>query len=166
MADRPDQHRLGRTPAHRQPSLEQHVRPACPGGLRSFGPSSGFSNCFFQLHKVVGRKQDDHGHARSITSSITPPTYGLLPFAWSRACCHSYGARSSARRSRIRLSQPRQQTACAEIPIASDARPRHTSRGFLLGGLRAPYSRVRRAAIMGPTSANLHNSGHPRKVGF
>ena len=28
---------------------------------------------------------------RSITSSITSPTYELLSFAWSRACCHSYG---------------------------------------------------------------------------
>jgi hypothetical protein len=33
MADRPDQHRLGGTPAHRQPSLEQHVQPGLPLGL-------------------------------------------------------------------------------------------------------------------------------------
>ena len=30
MADRPDQHRLGGTPAHCQPSLQQHVRPGLP----------------------------------------------------------------------------------------------------------------------------------------
>jgi hypothetical protein len=102
MADRPDEHRLGGTPAHRQPSFEQQVRPACPWGLRSFGPSWGFSNSSFNC-KVVGRKHDDHGHARSIlVDNITD--YGLLPFAWSRACCHSYGARSKARR---KLNTPR-----------------------------------------------------------
>src|SRR3984893_2824552 len=45
------------------------------------------------------------------------------------------------------FNAPRQQTASVEIPIASDARPRHTSRGFL------------RASSRGPASANLHNSG-------
>jgi hypothetical protein len=49
------------------------------------------------------------------------------------------------------------------IPIASDARPRHTSHGFL-GRLRTPASRVRRAAIIGPASANLHKSCHSGQV--
>jgi hypothetical protein len=33
MADRPDQHRLGGTLAHRQPSPELHIRPGLPLGL-------------------------------------------------------------------------------------------------------------------------------------
>jgi hypothetical protein len=46
---------------------------------------------------------------------------------------------------------PRQQTANAEIPIASDARPPHTSRGFLLW----------RFAYAGPRCAppHLHGAG-------
>jgi hypothetical protein len=32
------------------------------------------------------------------------------------------------------FNAPRQQTASAKIPIASDARPLHTSRGFLVWG--------------------------------
>ena len=40
MAGKLDQHRPGGTPTHRQPSPEQHIRPACPWGLRSFGPFS------------------------------------------------------------------------------------------------------------------------------
>src|ERR1700682_3242702 len=47
-----------------------------------------------------------------------------------------------------------------QIPIASDARPFHTSRGFL--HWRFAYAgpqRARRTTFMGPASANLHNSG-------
>jgi len=36
------------------------------------------------------------------------------------------------------VNAPQQQTASAEIPIASDAPLRHISRGFSLGGLRTP----------------------------
>ncbi|MGY2903689.1 hypothetical protein ACVWVY_002710 [Bradyrhizobium sp. URHC0002] len=36
------------------------------------------------------------------------------------------------------VNAPRKQTACAEIPIASDAKPPHTSRGFLPWRLRTP----------------------------
>src|SRR6266852_9307837 len=53
----------------------------------------------------------------------------------------------------------RQYAAGAEIPIASDARPLHTSRGFLPWRFAYAGPRVRRATIMGPASANLHNSG-------
>jgi hypothetical protein len=56
-----------------------------------------------------------------------------------------------------------QQTASAEIPIASsDAHPRHTSRGFLPCRFAYAGPRVRRATVVGPPSANLHNSGHSR----
>jgi hypothetical protein len=58
------------------------------------------------------------------------------------------------------LNAPRQQTASDEIPIAADARPLHTIPAVSsLGGLRTPAPGVRRAAIMGPPSANLHTSG-------
>ena len=53
----------------------------------------------------------------------------------------------------------RLQTAAAEIPIASDAPPRHTSRGFLPWRFADAGPRVRRATIMGPASENLHMSG-------
>jgi hypothetical protein len=58
------------------------------------------------------------------------------------------------------FNAPRQQTASVEIPIASDARPRHTSRGFLPWRFAYAGPGVRRATIMGPASANLHKSGH------
>src|SRR5277367_881129 len=57
------------------------------------------------------------------------------------------------------FNAPRQQTASVEIPIASDARPRHTSRGFLPWRFAYAGPGVRGATIMGPASANLHRSG-------
>src|SRR5580692_4707403 len=56
------------------------------------------------------------------------------------------------------FNAPRQQTASVEIPIASDARPRHTSRGFLPWRFAYAGPGARGATIMGPASANLHNS--------
>jgi hypothetical protein len=56
-----------------------------------------------------------------------------------------------------------QQTASAEIPIASDAHPRHTSRGFLPWRFAYAGPRVRRATVMGPPSANLHTTGYARR---
>src|ERR1700688_4559586 len=56
------------------------------------------------------------------------------------------------------FNAPRQQTASVEIPIASDARPRHTSRGFLPWRFAYAGPGVRGATIMGPASANLHKS--------
>jgi hypothetical protein len=53
----------------------------------------------------------------------------------------------------------RLQTAAAEIPIASDVRPRHTSRGFLHWRFADAGPSVRRATIMGPASAILHKFG-------
>jgi hypothetical protein len=71
------------------------------------------------------------------------------------------------------INAPRQHTASAEIPIASDAPPRHASRGFLPWRFAYAGPGVRRATLMGPPSANLHKSGsvgpsapcllHPRK---
>src|ERR1700694_5735876 len=58
------------------------------------------------------------------------------------------------------FNAPRQQTASVEIPIASDARPRHTSRGFLPWRFAYAGPGVRGATIMGPASANLHRAGH------
>jgi hypothetical protein len=53
-----------------------------------------------------------------------------------------------------------QQTAAAEIPIASDARSLHTSRGFLPWRFADAGPGVRRTTFMGPASANLHRLGH------
>jgi hypothetical protein len=53
----------------------------------------------------------------------------------------------------------RQQTASTEIPIASDARPLHTSRGSLPWRFAYAGPGARRATFMGPASANLHRSG-------
>src|SRR6266550_8952754 len=50
----------------------------------------------------------------------------------------------------------RQQTASTEIPIASDARSLHTSRGFLPWRFAYAGPGVRRSTSMGPASANLH----------
>src|SRR5664280_2210642 len=46
-----------------------------------------------------------------------------------------------------------------QIPIASDAPPRHTSRGFLHWRFADAGPGVRRTTFMGPASANLHKSG-------
>src|ERR1700723_760242 len=69
---------------------------------------------------------------------------------------------SSLHRSRSKqaFDAPHQQTASVEIPIASDARPRHTFRGFLPWRFAYVGPSVRRAPFRGPPSANLHNSGH------
>jgi hypothetical protein len=52
----------------------------------------------------------------------------------------------------------RQQIASTEIPIASDARPLHTSRGFLPWRFANASPGARRSTFMGPASANLHRS--------
>jgi hypothetical protein len=54
---------------------------------------------------------------------------------------------------------PRQQAASVEIPIASDAPPRHTSRGFLHWRFAYAGPGARRSTFVGPASENLHNSG-------
>src|ERR1700723_4775621 len=71
---------------------------------------------------------------------------------------------SSLHRSRSKqaFDAPHQQTASVEIPIASDARPRHTFRGFLPWRFAYVGPSVRRATFMGPPSANLHNSSHSK----
>src|SRR5882672_5827767 len=43
-----------------------------------------------------------------------------------------------------------------QIPIASDAPPRHTSRGFLPWRFADAGPGARRSTFMGPASANLH----------
>jgi hypothetical protein len=58
------------------------------------------------------------------------------------------------------INAPRQHTASAEIPIASDAPPRHASRGFLPWRFAYAGPGVRRATLMGPPSANLHIRRH------
>jgi len=47
----------------------------------------------------------------------------------------------------------------SKSPIASDARPRHTSRGFLPWRFAYTGPGVRRATFMRPASANLHKCG-------
>src|ERR1700694_996336 len=63
------------------------------------------------------------------------------------------------------FNAPRQQTGSVEITLASDARARHTSRGFPPWRFAYAGPGVRRATIMGPASANLHTSGHSHEVG-
>jgi hypothetical protein len=58
------------------------------------------------------------------------------------------------------FTAPRQQTAGAEIPVASDARTLHISRGFLPWRFAYAGPGTRRATFMGPASANLHNGLH------
>ena len=45
-----------------------------------------------------------------------------------------------------------------QIPIAKPRHPRPPPAVSSLGGLRTPAPRARRATVMGPPSANLHNS--------
>src|SRR6266481_3545124 len=47
-----------------------------------------------------------------------------------------------------------------QIPIASDAPPRHTSRGFLHWRFAYAGPGARRSTFMGPASENLHRSRH------
>src|SRR6267154_6678382 len=61
MADRPDQHRLGATPAHPRTARSAGL----PWGLRSFEPSSRFNTAPLTA-RGRGRKHDDYGHAQSI----------------------------------------------------------------------------------------------------
>src|SRR3981081_4244399 len=58
------------------------------------------------------------------------------------------------------VNAPRQQTASAEISIASDAPQCPTSRGFLPWRFADAGPGVRGAVIMGPASENLHTSRH------
>src|ERR1700677_4278386 len=60
----------------------------------------------------------------------------------------------------------RQQTVCTEIPIASNAPPCHTSRGFLPWRFAYAGPRVRRTTFTGPASANLHMNGSRRLPGL
>src|SRR5664279_4473133 len=64
------------------------------------------------------------------------------------------------------VNAPCQRTPNDEIPIASDAPPRPTSRGFLPWRFAYADPGVRRATIMGPASANLHRSGRCSPVGY
>jgi hypothetical protein len=57
MANRPDQQRLDETPARRQPSPEQHIRPGLPLGLALV--RVGLQQLLLLLHKVVGRRYDE-----------------------------------------------------------------------------------------------------------
>jgi hypothetical protein len=54
------------------------------------------------------------------------------------------------------INVPRPHTASAEIPIASDAPPRHASRGFLPWRFAYAGPGARRPTVMGPASENLH----------
>jgi hypothetical protein len=78
----------------------------------------------------------------------------VLPVATGRQC--SPPPRLLPREA---INAPRQQAASVQIPIASDAQLRHTSHGFLPWRFAYAGPSVRRATIMGPTSANLHNNG-------
>jgi hypothetical protein len=98
--------------------------------------------------------------------AFAPPSIAVVSFnlRCSTPIPHVQTGRpgSSLHRSRSKqaFDAPHQQTASVEIPIASDARPRHTSRGFLPWRFAYAGPSVRRATFMGPPSANLHTIGH------
>ena len=79
----------------------------------------------------------------------------ILPIAIGRS-----GRRTFDRFPKRAFDPHQQQNAKAEIPIAFDARPLHTSRGFLPWRFAYAGPRVRRATVMGPASENLHKGGH------
>jgi hypothetical protein len=105
------------------------------------------------------RRRPSHGTARL---AVAPSTITLLPF--DLRCVRpalpiaiDQPASSPSRsRQKAAVSEPRPNTAGAEIPIASDARSLHTSRGFLPWSFAYAGPGVRRATVMGPASANLH----------
>ena len=82
--------------------------------------------------------------------SATPVLH--VATAWSGSSLHRPPSKQA-------FNAPRQQTASVEIPIASDAKPRHTFRGFLPWRFAYAGPGVRRATVMGPASANLHSGG-------
>ena len=99
--------------------------------------------------------------------TVSPPCHGNAVFSFHRHCAIPVlpiatgrpGSSPPRSLSKQSLNAPRRQTADAKIPIASDARPHQTSRGFLPWKFGTPASRVRRSTIMGPPSANLHDRG-------
>ena len=100
-----------------------------------------------------------------IVLALAPPSIAVVSFVLRcpTPIPHVQTGRpgSSLHRSRSKqaFNAPRQQTASVEIPIASDARPRHTSRGFLPWRFAYAGPGVSRATFMGPPSANLHKTG-------
>jgi hypothetical protein len=86
-------------------------------------------------------------------SSTNRRSTPLLPVAGVRS-----SPPTSAVASTTAFNEPPTHTASDEIPIASDAPPRLTSRGFLPWRFADAGPGVRRATVMGPASENLHNS--------
>ena len=103
------------------------------------------------------------------------PAMTMLALAPSRIAFSSFNLRRSTPVLPIAIGRPnpsphrplpkeainarRLHTAAAEIPIASDAPPRHTSRGSLPWRFAYAGPSARRATFMGPASANLHKNG-------
>src|SRR5882724_11208620 len=77
---------------------------------------------------------------------ITGATKGV--FTYSQSSCH------------IGKVVPALRHDTRQIPIASDASPRHTSRGFLHWRFAYAGPGARRSTFLGPASANLHSNGH------
>ena len=102
---------------------------------------------------------NDQAHPRAARNS-RPVVRSLLRDAGS--ACRDWPKCSPHRRllPRETINAPRQQAASVQIPIASDARPRHTSRGFLPWRFAYAGPSVRRTTFMGPPSANLHKLRH------
>src|SRR5258708_29968653 len=86
----------------------------------------------------------------TVSSSNLRRTTSVLPIAIDRP---------SSSLPKKAVNARRQQTASAEISIASDAPQCPTSRGFLPWRFADAGPGVRGAVIMGPASENLHISG-------
>jgi hypothetical protein len=99
---------------------------------------------------------------RRSNHSSTPPscTVGAVNHP-SATTCNSSAANRSSKFVPYRKSCTRTHS---QIPTASDAPPRHTSRGFLRWRFAYAGPGVRGITIMGPASANLHKCGSGRTI--
>jgi hypothetical protein len=93
----------------------------------------------------------------TVSSINLSPATPVLPIATARP-------RSPTLRPLLKapINALQQQTASAEIPITSDAKPRHTSRGFFPWRFADASPRCAWHLHHGPASANLHMNGHGR----
>jgi hypothetical protein len=80
LADSPDQHRLGETPAHRQPSLDRHVRLGLPIGFALVQAVVGLQ---FPTGQSRGEKRSIHGPS---LSSGSHPSSAEQGFSSYRGC--------------------------------------------------------------------------------
>ena len=167
-----------------EPKPLSHPCPCCGGRMIIIERFQRGSSPRYPSRGIHRRDQDRHIMIRSVRGKIpvlhfcfagsrpamtmlalAPPSIAVVSFDHRRAtpilplATGRPGSSLPRSPSKQAFNAPRQQTASAEIPIASDAPPRHTSRGFLPWRFAYAGPGVRRATFMGPASANLHRSG-------